>query len=116
MSLLSFSHFFLFFYFYFYFYFFDPSLIIPNMALPELLPELHHRKLNATFKGIQRDDENIPVHQFRGIKYASIPGRFEKALRVDNFEGRLIDATKYGYVFRSNIAQHNYGQCPNLSL
>ncbi|CAL5873113.1 uncharacterized protein PFLUO_LOCUS7382 [Penicillium psychrofluorescens] len=60
------------------------------------LPGLHHRKLNATFKGIQRDDEDTPVHQFRGIKYASIPGRFEKALRVDNFEGRIIDASKYG--------------------
>lgn len=80
------------------------------------LPELHHPKLNATFKGIQRDDENIPVHQFRGIKYASIPGRFEKALWVDNFDGRVIDATKYGYVLMSNIAPHNYSQCPNLLL
>jgi hypothetical protein len=68
-------------------------------------PELHHERLNASFKGIQRDDENVSVHQFRGIKYASIPGRFEKALPVDNFEGRVVDAAKYGYVLTST--SHN---------
>lgn len=102
-------------YFFLNFFFSVNTIIIPNMALPGL----HHRKLNATFKGIQRDDEDTPVHQFRGIKYASIPGRFEKALRVDNFEGRIIDASKYGYVLRSNVARHNYchySQCPNLLL
>ncbi|KAJ5295812.1 hypothetical protein N7508_010633 [Penicillium antarcticum] len=59
-------------------------------------PEIQHEGLNATFKGIQRDDQNVPVHQFLGIKYATIPARFEKAETVNTFNGALFDASKYG--------------------
>jgi carboxylesterase type B len=59
-------------------------------------PEVHHSALNATFKGIQRDERG-PVHQFLGIKYASVPGRFEKSEPVNDFAGAVVDATKYGY-------------------
>ncbi|CAI7592893.1 unnamed protein product [Penicillium palitans] len=58
--------------------------------------EIQHLSLNATFKGIQRDDQNVPVHQFLGIKYASIPARFEKAEPVCGFNGAIVDASKYG--------------------
>ncbi|KAJ5127999.1 Carboxylesterase type B [Penicillium atrosanguineum] len=58
-------------------------------------PEVHHATLNATFKGIQRDGQ-VPVHQFLGIKYASVPARFEKSEPVNDFAGAVVDATKYG--------------------
>lgn len=58
--------------------------------------EIQHLSLNATFKGIQRDDQNVPVHQFLGIKYASIPARFEKAEPMRGFDGAIVDASKYG--------------------
>ncbi|KAJ5638601.1 Carboxylesterase type B [Penicillium herquei] len=59
-------------------------------------PEVHHTALNATFKGIERNDKGSTVHQFLGIKYASIPARFEKAEPVDQFGGQVVDASKYG--------------------
>ncbi|KAJ5541066.1 Carboxylesterase type B [Penicillium frequentans] len=59
-------------------------------------PEVHHAPLNATFKGIERNDEGLPIHQFLGIKYASVPARFERAEPVESFAGAVIDATKYG--------------------
>jgi hypothetical protein len=61
-------------------------------------PEVQHKILNATFKGCQSDDGGIPVHKFLGIKYASVPARFERALAVDSFAGATVDATKYGLV------------------
>ncbi|KAJ6148669.1 hypothetical protein N7497_010651 [Penicillium chrysogenum] len=60
-------------------------------------PEIQHLALNATFKGIRRDDQNVPVYQFLGIKYASIPARFELAEPMRNFD-RVVDASKYGPV------------------
>ncbi|KAJ5497498.1 Carboxylesterase type B [Penicillium fimorum] len=59
------------------------------------IPEIQHLALNATFKGIQRG-QNVPVHQFLGIKYASVPARFEKAEPVRQFNGAVVDASKYG--------------------
>ncbi|KGO55122.1 Carboxylesterase, type B [Penicillium expansum] len=59
-------------------------------------PEIRHLALDGTFKGIQRDDQNVPVHQFLGIKYASIPARFEKAEPVRSFDGAVVDSSKYG--------------------
>lgn len=61
-------------------------------------PEVHHAPLNATFKGIERFDQGQPIHQFLGIKYASVPARFERAEPVESFAGAVVDATKYGYV------------------
>jgi hypothetical protein len=58
-------------------------------------PEIQHLALNATFKGIRRDDQNVPVYQFLGIKYGSIPARFEMAEPMRNFGG-VVDASKYG--------------------
>ncbi|OOQ88570.1 carboxylesterase [Penicillium brasilianum] len=59
-------------------------------------PEVQHKILNATFKGCQSDDEGVAIHEFLGIKYASVPARFERAIAVDNFAGAIVDATKYG--------------------
>lgn len=60
-------------------------------------PEVEHAALNATFKGIQRDDQDVPVHQYLGIKYASVPARFERAEPVNGFDGAVLDAARYGY-------------------
>ncbi|KAJ5388779.1 Carboxylesterase type B [Penicillium cosmopolitanum] len=59
-------------------------------------PNVQHAALNATFKGILRENQGTPIHQFLGIKYASVSARFEKAEPVDGFEGGIVDATKYG--------------------
>ena len=59
--------------------------------------QLHHTRLNATFTGITRNCADVPVSQYRGIKYASIPRRFEAAQSVDDFRGGVVDATEFGY-------------------
>lgn len=67
-------------------------------ALNMANPNVQHAALNATFKGILRENQGTPIHQFLGIKYASVSARFEKAEPVDGFEGGIVDATKYGWV------------------
>lgn len=62
-------------------------------------PQVYHKTLNATFSGIQREVDSAKVNQFLGIKYGSIPARFERALPVDDFGGHAVDATKFGYVW-----------------
>ncbi|QKX53818.1 uncharacterized protein TRUGW13939_00898 [Talaromyces rugulosus] len=52
-------------------------------------PGIQYSGLNATFKGIQRDDNYVPAHQFRGIKYASVPERFENPKPVNTFDGAV---------------------------
>ncbi|KAJ5256843.1 Carboxylesterase type B [Penicillium angulare] len=59
-------------------------------------PEAVHTTLDVTFKGIARDYERVPLHQFLGIKYASIPARFGKAVPVKYSAGTVVDASKYG--------------------
>lgn len=61
-------------------------------------PSVQHEKLGATFNGTVVDVQGVPVHQFRGIKYASVPARFELPQPVDSFGGKVVDATRYGYV------------------
>ena len=56
------------------------------------MAEIQHIGLNATFKGRRLSES---VDQFRGIKYASIPARFEKAELVNSFDV-VVDATEYG--------------------
>ncbi|KAI9370700.1 Alpha/Beta hydrolase protein [Aspergillus egyptiacus] len=59
-------------------------------------PQIHHEALKATFKGIEQSFDGTAVHHFRGIKYASIPGRFERAKPVDGFNGEVVDCTRFG--------------------
>ncbi|KAB8276025.1 Alpha/Beta hydrolase protein [Aspergillus minisclerotigenes] len=59
-------------------------------------PQVSHQTLNAEFKGTARKIGETDIHQFRGIKYANIPARFERAEPVDNFNGASVDATQYG--------------------
>ncbi|KAF7590640.1 hypothetical protein BBP40_002588 [Aspergillus hancockii] len=59
-------------------------------------PQVHHRTLNTVFKGVQRKVGETAIHQFRGIKYAKVPARFERAEPVEEFHGAIVDATQYG--------------------
>ncbi|KAL4864388.1 hypothetical protein BDV12DRAFT_14224 [Aspergillus spectabilis] len=59
-------------------------------------PQVHHRLLQATFRGIETESDEIPIHHFRGIKYASIPGRFERAQPVNSFGGQEVDSFRFG--------------------
>ncbi|KAL5001348.1 Alpha/Beta hydrolase protein [Aspergillus recurvatus] len=59
-------------------------------------PQVQHDALNATFTGIETQCDGTAVHHFRGIKYASIPGRFERAEPVTGFEGRVVDSSRFG--------------------
>ncbi|KAL4898095.1 Alpha/Beta hydrolase protein [Aspergillus ambiguus] len=59
-------------------------------------PQVQHEGLSATFKGTQKEFEGAAIDQFLGIKYASVPARFERAQPVDGFGGAVVDASKYG--------------------
>ncbi|KAJ5239074.1 Carboxylesterase type B [Penicillium chermesinum] len=59
-------------------------------------PQVHHERLDATFDGISRDDGNTVVNQFLGIKYGTVPARFEKSVPVDTYRGAVVDATRFG--------------------
>ncbi|KAF8838942.1 alpha/beta-hydrolase [Paxillus ammoniavirescens] len=58
---------------------------------------LYHSTLGTTFKGIEHaiSASQLAVHQFRGIKYATIPARFRQSHLVTSYPS-LVDATKYG--------------------
>jgi carboxylesterase type B len=59
---------------------------------------LYHPTLGTTFKGIEHaiSAPQLSVHQFRGIKYATIPARFRQSHLVTSYPS-LVDATKNGY-------------------
>ncbi|KAL4803410.1 Alpha/Beta hydrolase protein [Aspergillus unguis] len=59
-------------------------------------PQIIHNALNATFTGVQTQSDGIAVNHFRGIKYASIPGRFQRAQPVTSFGGKTVDSSKFG--------------------
>ena len=62
-------------------------------------PIVRHTTLKSTFTGIQHvlSTAELPIHQYRGIKYASIPARFRQAKLFTSFRSST-DATRYGYV------------------
>ncbi|KAF9260554.1 alpha/beta-hydrolase [Marasmius fiardii PR-910] len=64
---------------------------------PEVVPEVHHLVLDSIFQGIEHpiSTSDLPVHQYRGIKYASIPARFKPSKIFASYPP-VTDATKYG--------------------
>jgi hypothetical protein len=60
---------------------------------------LHHSVLGTTFRGIDHPIStlDVPIHQFRGIKYANVPARFRQSKLVVSYPS-VVDATRYGYV------------------
>ncbi|KAF9482676.1 alpha/beta-hydrolase [Pholiota conissans] len=71
------------------------------MPVPEStegpFPKLHHLALHTTFCGLQHplSTPAAPIHQYRGIKYASIPARFRQS-KVFHSYPVITDATTYG--------------------
>lgn len=58
---------------------------------------LHHTSLNATFHGVEHTVSSpvVPIHQFRGIKYALVPARFRQSILCSSYPP-IVDATKFG--------------------
>ena len=69
------------------------------MILPGSLPELYHERLGTTFIGVEHPISTLEatIHQFRGIKYASVPARFRQS-RLFNSYSQITDATRLGSV------------------
>lgn len=65
----------------------------------ELEPIMLHEKLHTTFHGLVHpiSNEQTAVHQYLGIKYASVPARFRQSKLFTSFPP-TTDATRHGYV------------------
>ncbi|KAL4257101.1 Carboxylic ester hydrolase [Pleurotus pulmonarius] len=65
--------------------------------LHALHPELYHTLLGTLFIGVEHpvSSTEIPIHQYRGIKYASVSTRFRPSKLFATYP-RRTDATKYG--------------------
>ncbi|XP_006463977.1 hypothetical protein AGABI2DRAFT_194604 [Agaricus bisporus var. bisporus H97] len=72
-----------------------PTVLGPNMSQP--YPKLHHAVLDTTFVGVNHavSTSDTLVHQYRGIKYASVPARFRQS-KIFNSYPSLTDASKHG--------------------
>ncbi|KAJ4468874.1 Alpha/Beta hydrolase protein [Lentinula aciculospora] len=60
-------------------------------------PEVQHMVLETVFRGVEHplSTLNTPIHQYRGIKYASIPARFRQSKVFASYPP-LVDASRYG--------------------
>ncbi|TFK41640.1 Alpha/Beta hydrolase protein [Crucibulum laeve] len=60
-------------------------------------PKLHHLALNTTFCGIEHpaSTQDARIHQYLGIKYASIPARFRQSKLVTEYPP-ITDASQHG--------------------
>ncbi|KAH8671820.1 Carboxylesterase family-domain-containing protein [Tricladium varicosporioides] len=61
-------------------------------------PIVEHYRLNTTFTGVHHNISTAEqeIWQFRGIKYANIPGRFRQSTLNSIFPSVGVDATRYG--------------------
>lgn len=66
---------------------------------PAYQPVVRHTTLKTTFTGLQHvlSTAEAPLHQYRGIKYATIPARFRQSRLFTSYRSST-DATRYGYV------------------
>ncbi|KAF7316340.1 hypothetical protein MIND_00152800 [Mycena indigotica] len=73
------------------------STTMPGAALPQMEPVVHHAGLKTTFHGLWHPSSTpeAPIHQFRGIKYATIPARFRQSCLNTDLPA-LVDCTQYG--------------------
>ncbi|TDL19571.1 alpha/beta-hydrolase [Rickenella mellea] len=82
------------------------------MAL--VAPQLHNRDLQTTFTGVQHhlSTPEAEIHQYRGIKFASIPARFRRSTLFTSYATKT-DATKHGpitpQVKNRNLEERLYG-------
>lgn len=73
---------------------------MPATVLPEKgkCTQLYHSVLRTTFCGIEHPNSTPEshIHQFLGIKYASIPARFRQSQLVTSYPP-VTDASELGY-------------------
>ena len=62
-------------------------------------PIVLHEKLHTTFTGLVHpiSTQEATVHQYLGIKYASVPARFRQSKLHASYPP-VTDATRHGYV------------------
>ncbi|KDQ60133.1 hypothetical protein JAAARDRAFT_56105 [Jaapia argillacea MUCL 33604] len=60
-------------------------------------PSVHHKALNTTFDGFEHpiSTPEARVHQYRGVKYASVPARFRQSKLQTSYPSH-VDCTRYG--------------------
>lgn len=60
-------------------------------------PTLYHEALHTTLSGVLHplSTDETPVHQYLGLKYASIPARFRQSKLVTSYS-RYLDASRHG--------------------
>lgn len=70
-------------------------------------PKLHHVALDTTFCGINHSTSTLdtPIHQYLGIKYASIPARFRQSKLFNSYPA-ITDASNHGYVVYHRNTRH----------
>ncbi|KAJ3729854.1 carboxylesterase [Lentinula raphanica] len=101
-------------------------------------PEVHHMVLETVFRGVEHplSTPSAPIHQYRGIKYATVPARFRQSKLFTSYPP-LVDASKFGPIcpqvknmnsfeealFSLNeddipqqILKHNEFECLNLNI
>ncbi|KAF5389993.1 hypothetical protein D9757_003878 [Collybiopsis confluens] len=70
---------------------------VSQSAVTVFEPELHHISLDSVFRGVEHSlsSPDTPIHQYRGIKYASVPARFRRS-KVFSSYPPAVDASRYG--------------------
>lgn len=68
------------------------SVALASLASMTVAALLHHQTLNATLTPAERELH----YEFRGIKYAAIPARWEHSQPIDSWNGQVLDCTKFG--------------------
>ena len=66
-------------------------------------PVVLHDDLKTTFTGVIHEvsTPDAPVHQYLGIKYATIPARFRQSKVLTRYPP-LTDCSRHGYVYISH--------------
>jgi hypothetical protein len=63
------------------------------------IPKIYHVPLETTFRGIEHplSSPESPIHQYLGIKYASVPARFRQSKLFRSYPP-IVESSKHGYV------------------
>ncbi|KAF9069511.1 Carboxylesterase [Rhodocollybia butyracea] len=72
-------------------------------------PELHHIVLDTVFRGVEHSisTTDTPIHQYLGIKFASVPARFRQS-KVFSSYSPVVDASRYGPICPQVKNMHSF--------
>lgn len=61
------------------------------------IPKIYHGPLETAFRGIEHplSSPEAPIHQYLGIKYASVPGRFRQSKLFRSYPP-IVESSKHG--------------------